>query len=134
MIRGFLFFLLKKITSMLAYREWYVARTNQIVQRMYLAPIRSPRQGIYFVPNSVVFVALFGMLSHAQHAYICLSNDNEFLRFVSQSSNFWCGSRPHAASLPQVMSTYMITQFFNIVNDEFRLSFFQLCAVVRLPS
>ena len=24
-------FLLKKLTSMLAYRKWYVARTNQIV-------------------------------------------------------------------------------------------------------
>ena len=24
---------------MLAYREWYVARTNQIVYDMYLAPI-----------------------------------------------------------------------------------------------
>ena len=31
------------LSSMLAYRVWYVARTNQIVWGMYLAPIRSPR-------------------------------------------------------------------------------------------
>ena len=30
------------ITSRLAYREWYVARTNRIFCGMYLAPIRSP--------------------------------------------------------------------------------------------
>ena len=36
MIAGFLFFLLEKITSMLVYREWYVARTNQIAASGYL--------------------------------------------------------------------------------------------------
>ena len=39
----FFFFSLKKKkkTSMLEYREWFVARTNQIVSGMYLAPTRA---------------------------------------------------------------------------------------------
>ena len=40
---------------MLAYRVWYVARTNQIVWGMYLAPIRSPRYGMYLAPIRASF-------------------------------------------------------------------------------
>ena len=53
-------FELFKKKSMLAYREWYVARTNRIDQGMYLAPIRSPRYGIYLAPVKASFL-FFGL-------------------------------------------------------------------------
>ena len=43
---------------MLAYRKWYVVCTNQIVQDMYLTPIRSPHQGMYLAPIRAPFLFL----------------------------------------------------------------------------
>ena len=45
---------------MLAYRKRYVARPNQIVQGMHLAPIRSPHLGMYLAPIRASFL-FFGL-------------------------------------------------------------------------